>query len=407
MNVLSLAALYPPFAHGGAEMSARNLASWLHTQGHRVTVMTSSPTRHTTVDTPSDGPQVMRMKTPHIYPVYDFPNRPAWQKIVFHTQDYCDARNVETMRSVVDQVKPDVALVHLVPGLGYNSLRVFAERDVPVVYYLPDLGLACLRASMFRKGVNCTGLCAPCHVTRRLKIRLLSAIPRVGLCSPSRANRERLARYFPVADYPNTVILNANRYPTTSCVWAPAPHLRLLYVGRLHPQKGVDMLIEAVARLAHHQRVALTIIGGGPQESVLREKFGHYPWLVFTGKVEQQVISDQMRAHDLLCVPSLWQENAPGVVIHALSLGLPVLASHIGGLPEFVDDGRTGGLVAQNDVDGWYAQLNACSAQPERLALWRQQAGLAAAAYDADTLGAQHMAFIQRICDLRPRGSVL
>ncbi len=62
------------------------------------------------------------------------------------------------------------------------------------------------------------------------------------------------------------------------------------------------------------------------------------------------------RLHDsasLLCVPSVWYENCPGVVLEAMSIGLPVVASDIGGLAELLDDGRAGWLAPAADAGAW------------------------------------------------------
>jgi hypothetical protein len=60
-----------------------------------------------------------------------------------------------------------------------------------------------------------------------------------------RANLENLSRYFPVKLKLNTVLLNANKYPAPTEGRKECNHLRILFVGRLHPSKGAHLLLEA------------------------------------------------------------------------------------------------------------------------------------------------------------------
>jgi glycosyltransferase involved in cell wall biosynthesis len=70
-----------------------------------------------------------------------------------------------------------------------------------------------------------------------------------------------------------------------------------------------------------------------------------------------QDISNIMVNSDILCIPSIWAENSPGVVIHALSLGLPVIGSDKAGIPELVEDGKNGLLVPPGDMLAWQVAL--------------------------------------------------
>jgi glycosyltransferase involved in cell wall biosynthesis len=83
-----------------------------------------------------------------------------------------------------------------------------------------------------------------------------------------------------------------------------------------------------------------------------------------------------MTSSDLLAVPSIWFENAPLVISQALRLGLPVLASRTGGLPEMVDAGVTGDLVEPGDAAAWTAVIEKLLRDPAILARWRRGAEL-------------------------------
>jgi glycosyltransferase involved in cell wall biosynthesis len=81
-----------------------------------------------------------------------------------------------------------------------------------------------------------------------------------------------------------------------------------------------------------------------------------------------------MEDSDLLLTPSLWFENSPLVVYQALHLGLPVMASRMGGLPELIEDDRNGALVPPGNESAWSARLLSVILNPALLDRWRNGA---------------------------------
>ena len=75
---------------------------------------------------------------------------------------------------------------------------------------------------------------------------------------------------------------------------------------------------------------------------------------------------------DLLCVPSIWFENYPGVAVHALEQALPVMGSKTGGIGEIVTDGQNGILVPPGDFDAWKRELTDLMEKPIVLEKWRE-----------------------------------
>jgi len=135
-----------------------------------------------------------------------------------------------------------------------------------------------------------------------------------------------------------------------------------LIAGRLHPEKGYDVLFEAVRDLKRRvpRPFVLIIAGKGPfQEHYLREseRLGIADRVRFLGF--RKDLPDLMVACDLFVLPSV--AEAFGLVLaEALYLGAPVLASRVGGIPEIVDDGVDGLLVSPGDavalsraMEGW------------------------------------------------------
>jgi len=130
----------------------------------------------------------------------------------------------------------------------------------------------------------------------------------------------------------------------------------ILFVGRLVRCKGCHLLIEAFAEVARtHPTVELVIIGDGPQRKALEAQArAAAPRIRFLGNQPSHAVRDWMSQARVLCVPSIVDENgqteALGIVIlEAQSMGLPVVAFRNGGLPEALEDGKTGLLCNEGD----------------------------------------------------------
>ncbi len=139
----------------------------------------------------------------------------------------------------------------------------------------------------------------------------------------------------------------------------PADAPLVAEVGRLCDVKGQRELIDAVARLpgVHAVLVGADLERGGAYERALRhraEELGVADRVVFAGYRDdaERVVA----AADVFALPS-WTEGLPLVVLEAMALGRPVVATAVGGTPELVSDGETGLLVPPRDVEALTAAL--------------------------------------------------
>jgi len=123
------------------------------------------------------------------------------------------------------------------------------------------------------------------------------------------------------------------------------------YVGRLTPFKGVETMLEAVARL--RPSVPFLIVGDGPSKEELEAKATHLGLenVRFLGYQSGATLHDLIARAMFIVVPSEWYENCPYAVLEAFALGTPVVATAIGGIPELVEDDVSGVLVPPGDPD--------------------------------------------------------
>jgi glycosyltransferase involved in cell wall biosynthesis len=116
----------------------------------------------------------------------------------------------------------------------------------------------------------------------------------------------------------------------------------LLLLTRLTVEKGVHVLLQAVATLPRTLGFELIIAGRGPLEPDVQQAAAADERIKFVGYVTGDAKDALLASADYLVLPSLWYENAPVVVIEAAAYGLGVIGSRIGGIPELVREGRTG-----------------------------------------------------------------
>lgn len=125
------------------------------------------------------------------------------------------------------------------------------------------------------------------------------------------------------------------------------------FIGRLVPEKGVDLLLEALAQLP--ERVRLTVVGSGPEEERLQGlagQLGVAERVHWAGRQPREQIPACLSAFDALMLPSrgiaVWQEQFGLVLVEAMLAGTPVVGSSSGAIPEVI--GEAGLIFPEDDV---------------------------------------------------------
>lgn len=273
------------------------------------------------------------------------------------------------LERLLEQVRPDVAHLHHVHRhLTPSILEPLERHRIPIVWTVHDYELICPTAHLFRAGVPCEACLEHGYaqaIRHRCKGGSLAASLLVAgekawhrslhlwsrvhrFIAPSHFLQQKLIRAGVASDH---ITFNANFLAVRQ---SPGPIPRsgpILFVGRLAKEKGIGTLLEA-ARLGLPAPVV--IVGDGPQRGELEARASD---LVAAGKVHflGALSSSQVREQRARCrvvvVPSEWYENAPYAVLEGFEAGRPVVASRIGGIPEQVQQERTGLLVGPGVAD--------------------------------------------------------
>jgi glycosyltransferase involved in cell wall biosynthesis len=151
------------------------------------------------------------------------------------------------------------------------------------------------------------------------------------------------------------------------------PGLRVAFLGRLDPTKGVHVLIEAL-RMVRSTNALLDIYGitqgksGADYETKMRELAGGDRRILFHPSVPSSEVVRILRQHDILAVPSQWMETGPLVVLEAFAAGIPVIGSNLGGIAELIKHQTNGLLVESKSPAEWARTLQHLADHPELLA---------------------------------------
>ncbi len=264
-------------------------------------------------------------------------------------------------------------LVHVhntFPLLSPAVVEGAADAGAAVVHTLHNYRTICANALLLRDGATCeqcvggSGWAAIRHrcyrgsaigsaavVAMQRGIKLLNLWDRPGrrLIALSRFARDKFAE----GGLPRERIVVK---PNFIDMPGPAPggteRRGVVFAGRLSREKGVDILIEAARLLPD---VDFMLIGEGAEAERLR---GLAPANVrLAGALSRPDVRAAIGRARLLAMPSLWYEGFPMVLLEAYAAGTPVVASRIGALAEWVEDGVTGALVEPGDAIALAAQI--------------------------------------------------
>jgi glycosyltransferase involved in cell wall biosynthesis len=403
MRVLMVTQFYPPVA-GGQEQHVRNLATALAGLGHHVEVATIA------VDGPAgmslDGDlRVHRIRTTaqHLPQLYSDPVRP-------HAMPIVDPGFRRAIGELLGSGKFDVLHAH---DWSISSAIGPAHRaGVPLVLTQHDYSHVCATKRMMRGDVVCPGptptACLRCASSwhgplvgpvvtlanalgRRTRTRHVDAFIPVSSVVAVSTRLPRRSRYTVIPNFiPDNLLLD---------VASPHPDGPIVFVGDLSRDKGIEVLIEAHRRL-----------GGLPRLVLAGRVFEDTP-LDLPDQVELRGLLDHTSVIDLLqtacvvVVPSIVPDCCPTVVLEAMAVGRPVVASASGGIVDLVDDGATGLLVAPGDPIALSTALSAVIKDRDAAETMGRKALARARSFTASVIVGQVEALYERLLSGLPPAS--
>ena len=389
MRIAFVNSLYPPHGAGGAEVTLRFLARSLAARGHVCQVFTLTPERVASLGTVDEIP-VRYLPLANVYWPHGG-SRPRALRPVFQALDSYTPVMRRRLQRALAAWRPDVVHAHNLQGFSVSAWVAARRLGVPLVQTLHDYYVACPRSAMWRPGRgNCATPCAECRAFAAPR-RALGHLPAEITCV-SRRVMQRVAGAG-VFHARTARIIRGNNPEAAPAPLPPGPPggpLRLGFLGRLDPLKGVETLLRVVAALPA-EAVTLDVAGRGEPGYEAALRASPPPGVRFLGQVAPAAFFSGI---DLLVVPSAWEDPFPRVFHEALAHGVPSLVSPLGGLPEAVEPGRTGFVAASADEAGFLAALESLLAGGWTPGALRESCLAAAADYAPDRIVDQYEAVL-------------
>lgn len=352
---------------GGGTILPRQVARAFAARGHRVTVFYAGAQRRP--DLPPYGVEETTEDGVHLVGLF---NRPSlFRDLDQPDREVDDPGVTAAFRQLLARVRPDVVHFFNLHNLGM-SLATHAKRaGAATIYSSNNYWPICPRLYLFRDDLSlcagpsndgqrcatCVGASADGHARRLASARTLLDVDIDVHLAVSERVRElyvqgganganiRVLHQQPPAVDSNWRNVGRTR-PIVEVLDRP---LHVAFVGSVMPHKGVHVLVRALQLVGAD--VECTVHGDlMPDYARALHEMDRTGRVRFAGRYAADDMPAILSAADVAVIPSVWEDCAPFVVAESLAARVPVVGSRFGGIPDFVEDGRTGFLFTPGDA---------------------------------------------------------
>lgn len=355
------------YLRGGAEKYFLELTESLQKSGHQVAVFSMQHPLNQSSKYAKYFPSRVSFNEGNIFQLVKASRRLLWSQEV--------ARN---FAKLIDDFKPEIIHIHnIYHHLSPSLLAVARKYKIPVVMHLHDHQLICPNHSGFVRNKVCNrcrgGKYYNCVRYRCVKNSfsksLLASVAAYYHHDVLKIYRQSVSLFIAPSSYIKKqliengwgrgnikVIRNFISGKLLRYKIKQTPGKYLLYFGRLSEEKGIALLIKALA----HAPQSLKIVGRGPEEPALKalsRQLNLDKKISFVGFKNGLALEKIISEAKAVIVPSVCPENMPFSLLEAMALGKTVIAANIGGLPELIKDGRNGLLFKAGSTAALAASL--------------------------------------------------
>jgi len=339
MKILIANTLYFPEIVGGAEISTQILAEGLADAGVEVCVVCATGTGRDRVEI-LNGVTVYYLKLINLYWPHAARHRSPFMRAVWHAVDVKNFMMVRKLEKIIRHERPDIVSTSNLSCLSTGIWRIARDAGMRIVHTARDYYLMCPTSKMFTGDKCCKRPCRMCSIYAQPK-RAASAQVDVAIGVSRYVLEQHLENgFFPEAGA--TGVIHDCYLPLHAESASVAPILpekprgitRLGILGRVSPEKGIELVIE---QLIQQQQLDWQLLIGGTGDPVyIASLKRNYPdsRVVFMGHLDPELF---FRDIDILVVPSKWHEPFGRVTVEAYSHGIPVIGAMSGGIPEVIE----------------------------------------------------------------------
>lgn len=334
---------------GGADIVYFNTAQLLKEYGHEVVFLSFANSNNIHTDNPE----------------YFVKKRSWFDRIRYY---YSNPYAAKMLEDVLIKEAPDIVHAHLFwGGISPSIFAVLKKHGIPLVHTVHDYRMVC-PAYTFRNGEGL--VCEKCkggHFMECFKGRCSKgSLVQSALMAAEMYYRNK--KWHPARELDGIIYVSnfaKQKHEELDSRFLNSKNIVLynftivgdnyppfekdggyyLYYGRLSHEKGIATLVEA---FSNYPELKLKVVGTGPKEEELKHK--KYPNVEFLGYKSGIELYNIVRYARWVCVPSEWYENNPMTIVEAYSMGVPVIGANIGGIPEIIEDNKTGFLFESGNA---------------------------------------------------------
>ena len=306
----------------------------------------------------------------------------------------------KAIRVLLHDSRPDVALVLCyLKKISPSILVALREAGIPIVVRLSSYDMICPESHLLRDGKICE-LCIKCGIWQSIRYRCVQDSLSASIVNALATLYHRHKNYFSLIDafitpskFMKEKMIEAgisenklHHIPTLTDLDQFKPNSDgkkqiISYIGRIHPTKGVETLIDAfkiIQRNNQFEKIQLKI--AGDCTTTYAQKLKHYidqdniNNVEFTGILSQKEVAHLFSSSLMSIIPSLWYENMPNAALESMACGTPVLASNIGSFPEILGEGEAGLLFESGDSKELAGKIIELLSDPQRLSIMSKYA---------------------------------
>lgn len=292
-----------------------------------------------------------------------------WNPVAYHR-----------IRKIIQLEKPDVVHFHnTFPLISPSAYWACKKERVPVVQTLHNYRLICANGLFLRNGSVCEKCSGKIFAWPAIRYRCYrESLP--GSCMLVMLQwihrvfgtwRNKVDRYIALTDFAKSRFVNSGVLPDEKVLVKPnfiddsifeqpvsKKKKQAVFVGRLWPEKGSLLLVEAWMQafstsddeLAGYE---LLIIGDGPERQKAEALCGGCPErysIYFTGALPRQKVMEELSCSSFLLLPSIWYEGFPMTILEGFACGVPVISAQLGSMLSIIDEYKTGLFFEAGDA---------------------------------------------------------
>lgn len=358
MRILLVNKFY--YRRGGAETYLLEIEKKLKAEGHEVAIFSMQHPKNL----PSEWSRFFVSRV-------SFNEGGIWQRIRAVARMFYSFEARRKFKALIQEFKPEVIHIHnIYHQISPSILPVAKQARIPVVMHLHDYKIISPNYSLYDGKRICEDCALPnywrcffkkCFDNSYIKSFLVSLetffhqgvlnIYKKNIdiyIAPSQFMKDICVRHG-LPESKVKVLYNFTSDEKSSAHYKEGDYF--LYFGRLSEEKGLSLLLQAVAI---NEDVRLVIAGSGPDQSRLEKlasKLNINNRVAFVGYVQGKELEKVIQEAQAIVMPSVWLENMPFALLEALSEGKIVIASRIGGFKEIITNGENGYLCTPGNIE--------------------------------------------------------